>query len=234
MSRKRFERFLVFSAHPDDSDFGCAGTVAKLASEGRKMVLCVVTDGSKGVHHCGLSSRKVIPIREREQRASAKIQGIEKIIFLRAKDGDFENTKFLRKKIVKVIREEKPDVVMSLDPGNKSFDSFYRFHRDHRIAAETVFDAVYPESGCEVFHPELVKKGHMPHAIKEMWLMGTDKPSLFVDISETIDRKIEALSQHKSQIPDIKALSMRIRERARDVGKKKGVKYAEEFRVLSF
>lgn len=234
MGRKEFKKFLIFSAHPDDSDFGCAGTTMKFTKEGKKVVLCVVTDGSKGVHHCGLSSRKVVPLREKEQRASARIQGIKRVIFLRAKDGDFENVKALRKKIVKVIREEKPDVVVSLDPGNKSFDSFYRFHRDHRICAETVFDAVYPEAGCDIFYPELAKTGHKPHTVKEMWMMGTDSPSLFVDISETIGKKIEALSQHKSQISDMKFLVVRIRERARDVGKKKKVKYAEEFRMLSF
>lgn len=232
--KKDLKKFLIFSPHPDDSDFGCGGTAAKLAEEGKDVVLCVVTDGSKGVHYSGLSTREIVPIREKEQKASARVLGIKKVVFLRAKDGEFENTRDLRKKIVKVIRHERPDVVLSLDPGNKTFDSFYRFHRDHRIVAETVFDAVYPEAGCDVFFPDLVRQGYKPHTIKQMWLMGTNNPDMFMDISSTLDKKIEALQQHKSQIPNMKSLAARIRERAKETGKKKKTKYAEEFRILSF
>jgi len=234
--KKKTKKYLVFTPHPDDSDFGCAGTVTKLAKEGNTVVLCVITNGNKGVHHYNHAKKKIVAIRMKEQRASAEIQGIKRVIFLNKIDGELENTKALRKEVVKVIRQERPDIVMSLDPGNKTFDNFYRFHHDHRITAETVFDAVYPEATCDVFYPEMVKKGYTSHTIKEMWCFSTDRPTMFVDISKTIDKKIEALKQHKSQIARMEELDPRLREYARKNAKKsrKKMKYAESFRIISF
>lgn len=234
--RKNVKKILVVSAHPDDSDFGCGGTAALFARQGKEITLCAITNGNKGVCHSGLSIKEIVPVRKREQKASANILRIKKVIFLDVPDGELENTKAVRKKIVKVIREEKPDVVMSFDPGNKTFDNFYRFHRDHRVAAEAVFDAVYPEAGCDVFFPELVKKGFAPHTIKAMWCFSTDRPSFFVDISNTIDKKVEALQQHKSQIVRMEELSSRMRDHAKKTAKqsKKKMKYAEAFRIISF
>ena len=140
----------------------------------------------------------------------------------------------MRKKILKLIREQKPDIVFSFDPANQCFDSFYRFHRDHRVGAEAVFDAIYPAAGSKAFFPELVDSGVMPHQIREAWFFGTKQPNIYVDITDTIDKKIEALKQHDGQILDMKKAEKHILERARKIGKKNKLKYAESFRQLTF
>ncbi len=223
-------RVLAFSAHPDDLDFGCSGTVAKWTKEGREVYYCILTDGSKG-KLTKISDPKIIEIREKEQKNAAKVIGAKDVVFLREKDGELENTKELRKNLVKVIRKIKPDVVMCFDPANRSFDNFYRFHRDHRISGEVVFDAVYPDAGSDAFFPELTKE-YPPHKIKEAWFYATNNPNVFVDISETIDKKLEALKQHKSQITDFKDIEQRIKSWARKFGKKAKMKYAEGFRKV--
>lgn len=235
------KKFLVFSPHPDDVDFGCSATVARLTSEGNEVIYCVVTNGEKGVHKVYQSKRAMILMREREQRAAARVVGVDEVIFLHEIDGTLENTPALRKLLTRVIREVRPDIVLSQDPGNQLFDSFGRFHRDHRITAEAVFDALYPAVGSLGFFPELVQENILPHQIKEVWFWGTNKPNLFVDISQTIGKKIEALRAHESQIADVKTMQKRIRDRARDAvptgrqaEKKKRMKYAETFRRLTF
>lgn len=232
--KKLKKKFLVFSPHPDDIDFGCSATVAKLTSEGNKVVYCIVTNGEKGVHKMRQSKRAMMLMREREQAAAGAVVGVKEIIFLREVDGTLENTPALRKRLTRVVREVRPDIVISQDPGNQTFDGFGRFHRDHRITAETVFDALYPAAASPGFFPELTKEHILPHQIEEAWFWGTDKPNLFVDVSKTIGKKIQALCAHESQIKDVEAMEKRMRARARDAGKKKHLKYAETFRRLTF
>lgn len=232
--KKSKKKFLVFSPHPDDVDFGCSATVAKLTSEGNEVVYCIVTNGEKGVHKVHQSKRAMMLMREQEQRAAARTVGVREVIFLREADGTLENTQDLRRRLTRVVREVRPDIVISQDPGNQTFDSFGRFHRDHRVTAEAVFDALYPAVGSIGFFPELTKADIMPHQIEEVWFWGTDKPNMWVDVSRTMDKKIGALHAHESQIKDVKAMEKRMRDRARDAGKKKGMKYTETFRRLTF
>lgn len=240
-SKKSKKRFLVFSAHPDDVDFGCSATVARLTAEGNEVAYCIITNGEKGVHKIRQSKRAMTLMRECEQRCAAKIAGVEEVIFLRQVDGALENTPVLRKMLTRVVREVRPDIVLAYDPGNNAFDIFGRFHRDHRVTAEAVFDSIYPAAGSPGFFPELGKAGMMPHQIEEMWFWGTDKPNLWIDVSKTMDKKIEALRAHESQIKDVKAMEKRMRDRARDAvptgrqaAKGKRMKYAETFRRLTF
>lgn len=223
------KRILVFSAHPDDLDFGCAGTVAKLVKEGNKITYCIISNGEKGIDKIKTSRQAIISIRKKEQKRAARIVGVKDVIFLNEKDGEVENSKALRRKLVSIIRKIKPDIVFSFDPANFLFDNFYRYHRDHRQAAEAVFDALYPASGSEAFFQDLNRK---PHTIKEVWFFATYRPNLWIDVSETIDKKIEALLSHHSQITNEKRLKKMILKRAQDVGKKKKIKYAESFRKL--
>ena len=226
-------KFLVISAHPDDSDFGCAGTMAKLVREGHIVEELIVSDGSKGSHGTGFWGKKLASIREKEQKASARVLGVRTVHFLRERDGEVENTKNLRKKLVAVIRKLKPDAVFSFDPATlNSFEIAGRSHRDHRQVAEAVFDAVYPAAGSNAFFPELLKKGLKPHQIKEVWFFGTAKPNRVVNIVPFLSQKLTALFCHKSQIIDRKTLEVRIKGWARKFGKKKGFKYAEGFRVI--
>ncbi|OGZ24906.1 MAG: hypothetical protein A2896_02140 [Candidatus Nealsonbacteria bacterium RIFCSPLOWO2_01_FULL_43_32] len=223
------QKFLVFSAHPDDADFGCSGTVAQLVKEGNEVVYCIVSNGEKGTHKVKVSRQAIISLREKEQRAAAGILGVKKVVFLNEKDGEVENTKALRKKIVKVIRQCRPDVVLSFDPVNLVFDNFRRYHRDHRQAAEAVFDAIFPAAGSDAFFKELKIK---PHTIKEAWFFASHSPNLWIDISKTINKKIEALLAHASQISSEKELRKKISGWAKETGQEKHLKYAEKFRKL--
>ncbi len=223
------KRILVFSAHPDDLDFGCSGTVAKLTKQGNKITYCIISNGEKGITKSKTSRQDIISLREQEQKRAASIVGVKDIIFLRERDGEIENTKALRRKVVNVIRKIKPDVVLSFDPANFLFDNFYRYHRDHRKAAEAVFDSLYPAAGSQAFFQDLKRK---PHTIKEVWFFATYQPNLWIDISGTIGQKIKALLSHRSQISDEKELKKKIFDWARKIGKKKKMKYAENFRKI--
>ena len=231
---RKVKKFLVFSAHPDDLDFGCSGTIAKLTTEGNEVVYCILTNGEKGTHKVKQTKKEMVAMREREQEAAGRGVGVNKVIFLRNTDGDLEHTKDVRRQVTRVIRAEKPDIVLSQDPANHSFDNFYRFHRDHRMTAEIVFDAIYPGVGSDSFFPELAQEDILPHQIEEVWFYSPEKPNYFVNITSTITKKIAALKSHESQIKDTQEIEKRLRERAREVGKKKGWKYGESFRRLTF
>ena len=227
-------RILAIGAHPDDLDFSCSGTISKLTRQGSEVVYLVISDGSKGSHKIKVGDSKLAKIRKEEQKREAKAVGVNEVIFLGLKDGEIENTKLLRKEIVKIIRKTKPDMIFSFDPANLAFDNPYRSHRDHRQAGEAVFDAIFPASGNESFFPELLRRGYKPHQVKEIWFFASPKPNKFIDIAKTIGDKIKALSYHKSQIADMKEVEKRIKDWAKKSGRKKGYKYAEAFRVVKF
>lgn len=222
---------LVITAHPDDLEFGCSGTVAKFAKEGYEIFSLIITDGSKGSHILKLNSAKLVKVREEEAKKSADILGIKDVFFLKFKDGEIENTLNLRKEIVKIIRKVKPYIVFGFDPTGFNFENPYRSHRDHRVAAETVFDAVYPAAGNISFFPELIKQKYLPHQIEEIWFFAAEKPNRIIDISQTIQLKIKALLQYASQV-DPAAIAKRIKSMARRFAGKK--KYVEAFRVMKF
>jgi len=226
-------KILVISPHPDDLDFACAGTVAKLVREGREVSYLIVSDGSKGSRGIpegrNIGEAELVELRKREQQEAARVVGVENVVFLGFKDGEIENTPELREELVKQIRRFKPGIVFSFDPAN-SFASFFRAHRDHRMVAEAVFDAIYPASHNRLYFPHLLEQGYEPHRIGEAWFFTTDRPNKFVDITETIEEKIEALACHTSQIPDIDRIGALVKERARELGQIRGYRYAEAFR----
>lgn len=234
MKKTKKKKFLVFSAHPDDVDFGCAATVALLTAQGNEVVYCILTNGEKGIHKVEQTCAEMIAMREKEQVAAAATVGVREVLFLRQTDGDLEHTKDVRKEVTRVIRQVRPDVVISQDPGNLRFDNFYRFHRDHRVTAEIVFDAIYPGVGSKAFFPELAQEDILPHQIEEVWFYGTDRPNLYIDVSHTIEKKIDALRCHESQIKDMDELRSYLLARAQAAGKKKKMASAEEFRRLAF
>ena len=157
---------------------------------------------------------------------------IRKVTFLRLKDGELENNREFRKILVRVLRQYRPDVVLSMDPANLSFENVYVGHADHRAAGLAVFDAVYPAARNRNFFPELLEEGLMPHAVSRIYFFGTADPNTWIDIGETIEAKIEALRAHKSQVGEFEDLSVWVRERFGQLGKEKGVAYAEAFRQL--
>jgi LmbE family N-acetylglucosaminyl deacetylase len=236
------KKFLVVSPHPDDSDFGASGTVAKLAQEGNHIEYLVVSDGSKGSHVVGFGGKKLAQTREQEQREAAALAGVKNVTFLGEVDGEMENTPELRKKLIREIRKVKPDIVLSFDPSSMLFENMYRSHRDHRVIAETVFDAIYPGVGNTSFFPELIQEGFEPHQVEEIWFFATPRPNKWVDIREYLNLKVQILLAHTSQHADPQAAEKRLRnkaaeealQQARGKETQEKIEYAECFRVVDF
>ncbi len=193
---------LNVAAHPDDLDFGCAGTTATLTDEGHRVVYCLVTDGQAGGTDNTISRDRMAEIRRVEQTKAAKVVGVEELHFLGFPDGAVEANLELRKAISRVIRIVKPDRVITQSPV-RNFDRPYGSHPDHLATAEATLAAVYPDSRNEFAHiPLLSEEGLQPHTVPETWLMGGPDANHFVDITDSYDRKIEALLCHESQMQD--------------------------------
>lgn len=185
---------LVVCPHPDDAEFGIAGTVAKWTKEGKKVVYAVCTNGDKGTSDRSLAPEKLVRIREREQKAAAKVLGVREVVFLRRPDQSLEDTPEFRKDIVRLIRQFRPEIVATGSPYRR-----YLWHRDHRITGQVVLDAVYPFARDHLAFPELLAEGLEPHKVKEVWLWAGDETNHHIDITDTFDTKIAALRCHKSQ-----------------------------------
>ena len=154
------QNILIIAAHPDDIDFRASGSAALWTREGRRVEYLVATSGEKGFSGNGhLSIEERQAIREREQRTAAAAAGVEQVHFLRHPDGELSNTAELRRDMVRVMRQVKPDLVLSDDPANDAYDSFYGYHSDHRAIGQAVFDALYPAVGNENYFPELLSDG---------------------------------------------------------------------------
>lgn len=190
-------RVLVVVAHPDDIDFGMAGTMAVLTSGGSEVVYCLVTSGEAGGPD-DLPREVLRDQREAEQRAAAAQVGVSELRFLRYPDGRVECTLDLRRDISRVIRQVKPDLVMSLT-SVRDWDRMYFSHPDHLAVAEATACAVYPDARNPHAHTELLAEGHEPHTVERMWVSGLE-PNRFVDITDHFDRKLAALQAHGSQV----------------------------------
>jgi LmbE family N-acetylglucosaminyl deacetylase len=222
---------LVIVAHPDDAEFLCGGTVARWCAEGWTVDYLLTTSGDMGSKEEGMTRQKLLSIREKEQRAAAKALGVRRVIFLRYPDGYVEDTVELRGKIVREIRRLKPDLIVTWDPFRRGFN-----HRDHRLTGQAALDAVYPLARNPLGYPEHLEEGLKIHRVNEVLLAGTDQPDYHVDVSNYLEKKMEALSKHESQIGQAppKELRKRLRDRMAQAGKKPGYKLAESFRRLTW
>ena len=202
---------MVIAPHPDDPEFAIAGTVAKLAREGKKVVYVVCTNGDKGTSDRSLTPEKLVKIRQKEQKAAAKVLGVSKVVFLGFPDQGVEDNHEFRKALVRVIRQYKPFVVATADPYRK-----YMWHRDHRITGQVALDAVFPYSRDHLAYPDLLEEGLEPHKAREMWFWASDEPNLRMDVTDTFDTKLAALRCHKSQVGDVPPdMEARLREWAK-------------------
>jgi LmbE family N-acetylglucosaminyl deacetylase len=193
------ERVLVVVAHPDDIDFGVAGTVARLTAAGTYVAYCLVTSGEAGEDDMTVTSSELASMREAEQTAAAAEVGVTSLHWLRHPDGMVEANLALRCEISRVIRIEKPDVVITQSP-ERNYDSVYGSHPDHLETAEATLRAVYPDArNPRAFVAELLDEGFEPHTVQNVWV-GQIEPSLFVDITEVFDQKLRALRSHVSQV----------------------------------
>lgn len=224
----------VIVAHPDDPDHGCAGACALWAEMGHTVTYVIVTNGDKGSDDRNLSREDLIAAREAEQREAARILGLADCIFLGYEDGMVVPDLKLRRDIVRVIRQLKPDVVVCDRPDGFFYSNSYINHPDHRAVATAVLEAVFPASQNHRYFPELLAEGLEPHKVREVWIdtFGDDSDT-YVDITPQVERKLTALRSHVSQglheNPD-----EWMREWMRETGKKldPAAEYAESFKVM--
>lgn len=224
---QRIERVMVVTAHPDDSEFGAGGSVARHVRDGRQVAYCIVTNGNKGSGDRSMTPERLVKIREEEQRNAARVLGVETVEFLGFPDCEVENTRETRMAVTASIRRHRPDLLIVQNPHRTK--NLGASHRDHRIVAGIALDCVYPLARDHMAFPELLAQGLEPHKIKEVHMMWWESPELVVDITETMDLKLKALACHQSQFKDFAAVEKRVRERNAELGKAKGYAYAECF-----
>jgi LmbE family N-acetylglucosaminyl deacetylase len=231
---ERPDRAMVIVAHPDDADFGIAGTIARWVRAGTVARLVCCTSGDAGADDPATDPLELGLLREREQRAAAAVLGYEDVVFLHRPDGALANDLALREQLVREIRRFKPDAVLAMDPEVVILENSFIQHVDHRQAAMAAVDAVYPAARNPMAFPHLaLKEGLAPHNVDKVLLFFTRQPTVWVDISETLDAKIAALREHASQLRKPEELEERIRQWAREDGQRIDCPAAESFRLVS-
>lgn len=216
------ERVLVITAHPDDVDFGAAGTVASFTDAGIDVTYCIVTDGDAGGHDRSVSRAEMAATRRVEQTTAAKHVGVSDLVFLGYPDGRLEATLDLRRDLTRVIRQVRPQRVLSPSP-DRNYQRIYASHPDHLAAGEAALCAVYPDARNPFAHPELIEEGLEPWSVGEVWLMAAAQGDQFVDITDQVDRKLDALRSHVSQHTDPARLDELIRSWGAMVGQAGGL-----------
>ena len=225
-------RLLVVVAHPDDAEFTVAGSVALWAREGHHIWYVICTDGSRGTSDPKLTPQELSAIRAEEQRAAARMLGVQEVAFLGYVDGSLEPSIDLRRDLTRMIRRHRPDVLICQDPTVRWSGQEYINHPDHIAAGEASLAAVFPAARDRLAFPELLVEGLEPHKVAEVYVTGSREPDLWVDISSAIDLKIRALKEHRSQVDETN-LEQRIREWARRAAQgREGLEYAESFKYF--
>ena len=222
---------LIISAHPDDSEFGAAGTVYQWVQQGWEFYYLICTDGSKGSEDPEMTADVLVPLRRKEQKAAADVLGVKEVFFLDNVDGTLEYKPDLMREVVRIIRRLKPYAVFSHDP-NHIVRNLFINHPDHRAVGTTVLDAVYPLARNRPSFPELLDEGLEPYSTKEVYLWTASETNFDVDITDVLEKKFEALACHESQIEDMEGMRQRLQQFWRDTDGR----YVERFRriVLPF
>lgn len=226
------ESAMAIMAHPDDIEFTCAGTLARWAKAGARVIYVLCTSGDVGIDQPGMTRQTATEIREAEARAAAQIAGAHDIIFLREPDGLLVASLDLRKRLVREIRRYKPEVVVTGDPTALWSGGDYINHPDHRAAAVAAIEAVFPAAGQPHLFQELEAEGLTAHKVRKVYVTSWEHVDQYVSIDETIDIKVAALRAHKSQMGDWDPEPM-IKEWAANSARGKEMRYAESFRVVT-
>ena len=230
------KRVLVVTAHPDDLDFGAGGSISGWTDKGIEVSYCIMTNGDQGGEDPTIPRTEMPKIRQREQREAGKILGVSNITFLNHVDGWLEPTIERRKEVVREIRKTRPDRMVIQSP-ERNWDRLFSSHPDHLAAGEIAIQAVYPDSRNAFAFTDLLRdEGLEPWRVREVWVMSHPTPNHFVDISETFDRKIQALKAHQSQTAHMEDLESRIKEWGSNIAKAAGFNdsaLAEAFRVVN-
>lgn len=228
------QRILVVLAHPDDPEFFCGATLARWAAAGHQIVYWLLTCGDKGAQDPTINPDELCSQRVTEQKAAAAVLGVKDVHFLGYPDGELTPDLALRRDITRIIRQERPDVLVTCDPLTLfSFGSRIN-HPDHRAAGQAALDAVFPAAGNPLYYPELLRDGLQPHSVREVWVSLTLAPDIKMDVTDLWETKIRALYEHKSQIGDPQKLAERMRSRHTPDSTPENPRYEEHFRRIVF
>jgi LmbE family N-acetylglucosaminyl deacetylase len=228
------ERALAIYAHPDDPEISAGGTLARWADNGCEVHLAITTRGDKGTNDPDADRDALARLRVDETKAAARVLGVAGHHHLDHPDGEIEDDRQLRLELVRLVRTVQPDIVMCPDPTAVFFGDGYINHRDHRVTGWATLDAVAPAAGNPHYFPELRAEGLDVHQPRAVYLTGTLEPNLWVDIGSTLERKIEALFCHASQLVETGDWFREfLRELAIGAGRAAGVTYAEAFRAIN-
>jgi LmbE family N-acetylglucosaminyl deacetylase len=219
---------MVIVAHPDDAEFICGGTVAKWCAQDWTVYYVLATSGDKGTHDSSFTPQELAATREQEQRDACRVLGVREVIFLGLPDGFIEANAELRGEIVRLLRQYRPDVVLTWDGFRAGFN-----HNDHRNVGIAVRDAVYPAVRDHLYYPQHKIDGLEAHQVNEMLLAGTDEPDYHVDIAAHRETKLEAILCHRSQLGNRSPEELRKmwQERMRQAGRGEGL--VESFKRVS-
>lgn len=229
---------LAVGAHPDDMDFGASGTIAKFIQEGYDAYYVLCTDGSRGSDLPDMTHAKLAQMRREEQTAAGEVLGVKDYFFLDHSDTQLEANLQLKEELVHIIRTVKPRIVITMDPTffyteEPLWNGCHMInHTDHRAAAQATMDAVFPLARDRLTFPQHAKEGLSPHVVEELWFTNMVKKKHVVDISSTIEEKLEAICCHKSQFDDFSIIKERLTSRAEHFAKDENFSHAENFTRL--
>lgn len=223
------ERVLAIYAHPDDPDISCGGTLARWTSAGARVEVIICAKGDKGAADRGTDVDALVRERSAEATRSAEVLGLSGVHLLDRLDGDLENDAALRAELVRLIRAATPEVIVTPDPTAVFFGEHHFNHRDHRVVGWAALDAAAPAAASPLYFPECGPA----HQVKAAYLSGSLEPNVFVDVAETIGRKIEAVACHRSQLRESgEWIADALRDSARQTGYQAGLDAAESFRRI--
>lgn len=229
------ESAIALFAHPDDPDFTCGGTIARWTAAGCVMSYVIMTDGRGGSQGLSpddpMTEAELIQTRRDEQRAAGRILGVEDITFLDYHDGELMHTLELRKQLVREIRQRKPQAAIMFDPQRRIMPGYIQ-HPDHWTSGEAALAALFPLSGVLRGVPDIRAEGFEPHTVRDIYLVSAVQPNLRIDITDTIDRKIQAMRQHRTQVADPVRTEEFMRGRSSAAATNTHFDYAEEFHFL--
>jgi len=229
---KDVKRVLVIMAHPDDPDFICAGTVAKMVRQGIEVTYMILTNGDKGNHNPEITHNQLIAFRKIEQRAAAAVCGVHAVLFMGEEDGFLSPTREIRQRVTREIRRLQPELIICQDPDRYLVGDGYINHPDHRNAGLVALEAIFPAADNPMFYPEMADEGYGPHKVSQLYVHGPSDSTVRIDVTETLESKIEAILCHKTQIDDPENSPARWRERWGEKQPDGTVRYFEKFKAM--
>ena len=226
---------LAVYAHPDDPEIAAGGTLAKWAQAGASVWLLIVAQGEKGTLDPAADLDALAERRVQETADAAALLGFAGHFHLGYRDGEVPDDHELRGAIVRTVRELRPEVVLCPDPTSVLFGDGYFNHHDHRVTGWATLDAVASAAANPHYYPDQIAGGLTVHQARAVYLTGTLEPNTWIDIGDTLERKIEALFRHESQLTDAgEWFRQFLRDRAEEASAATGARYTEAFRRLTF